>query len=107
MNKLKRPPNGRPDNRFLERDQLERELVTKDKQTLITDCLKIFDVNTLMFEQAETAKAYIKDLEDQLNQANKRILFLECRTVWQVINTRLEKAIEKIRKRKEINYPTP
>jgi len=69
MNKLKRPPNGRPDNRFLERDQLERELVTKDKQTLITDCLKIFDVNTLMFEQAETAKAYIKDLEDQLNQA--------------------------------------
>lgn len=29
----------------MEREDLERELVTKDKQSVITDCLNLFDVN--------------------------------------------------------------
>jgi phage shock protein A len=110
MNKLKRatPINGKPDNRFLERDVLERELVRKDKQALITDCLKIFDTNTMIFEQVETLKAQVKDLEARLDIKRARIYLLEKRTVWQVVNTRLQKRIEKMKSRRDqTNYPTP
>lgn len=107
MNKLKRPPNGRPDNRFLERGTLERELVRKDKQALITDCLKIFDVNTLMFEQSETAKQHIAVLESTILAREMEIERLKARSFWAIINERLEVRIKKIRQRRETNYPTP
>jgi hypothetical protein len=102
MNRLKKvkPTNGTPDNRFLKRDDLERELVRHDKQALITDCLKIFDTNTIMFEQIETLKAQVKDLEARLDIKRARIYLLEKRTVWQVINTRLQKRIEKMKSRR-------
>jgi hypothetical protein len=110
MNKLKRvkPINGKPDNRFLERDDLERELVRQDKQTLITDCLKIFDTNTMLFEQVEALKASLDhsvkntfDREDEINR-------LKARTLWQVLNERIAWRIEKMKKRRgQTNYPTP
>lgn len=109
MTKLIRPKNnGTPDNRFLERDTLERELVRRDKQALIGDCLKIFDTNTILFEQIETAKAQLKDWENHFNVATREIDRLKARTLWAILNERIAWRIEKIRKRRtETNYPTP
>jgi regulator of replication initiation timing len=99
MNRLKKvKPNQRDAGQpVFERDDLERELVRHDKQALITDCLKIFDTNTMIFEQVETLKAQVKDLEARLDIKRARIYLLEKRTVWQVVNTRLQKRIEKMK----------
>ena len=108
MNKLKRvkPTNGTPDNRFLERDDLERELVRQDKQTLITDCLKIFDTNTIMFEQNETFKAQVLDLEQRIKEHQDEIERLRGRSLWAILNGRIAWRIEKMRnRRKATNYP--
>jgi len=109
MNKLKRvKTNGQPDNRFLERGDLERELVVKDKQTLITDCLKIFDTNTILFEQIETAKAHIVDLQSEKEMAAVEINRLKARSLWAILNERIAWRIDKMKKRRtETNYPTP
>jgi len=96
------------DPRFLERDELERELVLRDRQALITDCLKIFDTNTMMFEQIESLKGDNKLLNDLLKGLGKEIDRLKARTLWSILNERIAWRIEKIRKRRtETNYPTP
>ena len=94
------------DPRFLERDELERELVLRDKQALITDCLKIFDTNTMLFEQVEAAKSELKLLKVENVDQRNRIDELRQRQWWQLINDRLAWKIEKIRSRKaSFNYP--
>lgn len=106
--KLIRPTNGVPDNRYLERDELERELTRHNRQTLIDDCLKIFDTNTILFEQVERLKEEKKALTLDAVEAIKERRRLERRTLWQILNERIAWRIEKIRKRRtETNYPTP
>lgn len=96
------------DPRFLERDELERELVVKNKQALISDCLKIFDTNTMIFEQIETAKGNTKVLDDLIRKLGKEIDRLKARTLWAILNERIAWRIEKMKKRRtETNYPTP
>jgi len=109
MSKLKRvKTNGQPDNRFLERHDLERELVVKDKQTLITDCLKIFDTNTILFEQIETAKMHMDNLGQDIVDLKKEIERLKARSLWAILNERIAWRIDKMKKRRtETNYPTP
>ena len=110
MNKLKRvkPTNGQPDNRFLQRDDLERELVRRDKQALITDCLKIFDTNTMIFEQVETFKTQVFELEQRIKEHQTEVERLRERSLWQVLNERIAWRIEKMKKRRgQTNYPTP
>ena len=110
MNRLKKvkPTNGTPDNRFLQRDDLERELVRHDKQALITDCLKIFDTNTIMFEQIETLKAQMEAVEIHRAELKIECNRLAARTLWQVLNERIAWRIEKMKSRRgQTNYPTP
>jgi len=109
MSKLKRvKTNGQPDNRFLERHDLERELVVKDKQTLITDCLKIFDTNTIIFEQVETFKTQVFELEQRIKEHQGEVERLKARSLWAVLNERIAWRIDKMKKRRtETNYPTP
>jgi len=109
MSKLKRvKTNGQPDNRFLERGDLERELVVKDKQTLITDCLKIFDTNTMLFEQLQALKEAGKEAAKAAEAFGVEIERLKARTFWAIINERIQWRIDKIRQRRtQTNYPTP
>lgn len=94
------------DPRFLERDDLERELVRRNKQSLIDDCLKIFDTNTMLFEQIETQKARTAQLEDEKGKLIIQVDMLRQRKWWQLINDRLMWQIEKMRKRRStVNYP--
>ena len=94
------------DPRFLERDELERELVLRDKQALIGDCLKIFDTNTMLFEQIEAAKVELKQLKSDKQELSDLIDVYKQRKWWQLINDRLAWKIEKIRKRRlSVNYP--
>ena len=95
------------DPRFLQRDELERELVTRDKQALIGDCLKIFDTNTMLFEQLEAAKTGLIVLKGANEKFEVKVNRLRQRKWWQLIYDRLAWKIEKIRKRKaSFNYPT-
>ncbi|GAH07839.1 unnamed protein product [marine sediment metagenome] len=109
MAKLQRvKQDGTPDNRYLERDELERELVRKDKQALISDALKIFDTNTMLFEQVEAAKGNNKILDKMLRDLGKEIDRLKARTLWSILNERIQWRINKMRKRRtETNYSTP
>ena len=109
MSKLKRvKTNGQPDNRFLERHDLERELVVKDKQTLITDCLKIFDTNTIIFEQAEQLKKDVINATLEMDRLECEIERLKARSLWAILNERIAWRIDKMKKRRtETNYPTP
>lgn len=94
------------DPRFLKRDELERELVMQDKQSLITNCLKIFDTNTMLFEQVEHSKVVIKQAVVTAKILNEEINQLRQRKWWQLINDRLAWKIEKKReRRKSFNYP--
>ena len=96
------------DPRFLERDELELELVRQDKQKLITNCLKIFDTNTMLFEQIETAKGNNEELKKMAVELGKEIDRLRGRTLWEILNERISLKIEYMRKRRtEVNYPTP
>jgi len=109
MGKLKRvKKDGTPDNRFLERDELELELVRKDKQALINDCLKIFDTNTMLFEQVEAAKGNNDILDKMIRKLGTEIDRLKARTLWSILNERIQWRITKMRKRRtETNYSTP
>lgn len=94
------------DPRYLDRGKLERELVLRDKQALIGDCLKIFDTNTVMFEQMEILKAEAIDAAAAIRGFKVEIDRLNARSLWQVLNERIARRIEKIRKRKaSFNYP--
>lgn len=98
MPKLKRvKANGTPDNRFLERDELERELVMHNRQVLIDDCLKIFDTNTILFEQVEVLKGQKKQLTLDAVDAIKERRRLEARTLWSILNERIAGRIDAIR----------
>lgn len=94
------------DPRFLKRDELERELVMRDKQALITDCLKIFDTNTMLFEQIEAAKLHLIILKGENKKLESEADRLRQRKWWQFIFDRLAWKIEKMReRRKSFNYP--
>ncbi len=94
------------DPRYLERDELERELVRRDKQSLISDCLKIFDTNTMLFEQIETEKGRSADLEAEKRALSVEVERLAARTLWAILNERIERRIAKIRnRRKSFNSP--
>lgn len=94
------------DPRFLKRDDLERELVMRDKQALIGDCLKIFDTNTMLFEQVETEKGRTVTLKDEVLKLVTEIDRLTDRSVVSVIFAMIGNRIDRIRnRRKSFNYP--
>jgi hypothetical protein len=97
---------AKKDPRFLERDELERELVRRDKQSLISDCLKIFDTNTMLFEQVEQLKGERNDARAETQALKTEVERLKARTLWSILNERIQWRIEKIRsRRKSFNAP--
>ena len=107
MNNKKSMTNKNGDPRFLERDTLERELVRRDKQALITDCLKIFDTNTMLFHQIEAHKERLTQLEAENRTLSVEVERLVARTLWVILNERIKFRIDKIRnRRKSFNSPT-
>lgn len=104
--KLKSPKvNGKPDNRFLDREVLERELVCRDKQALISDCLKIFDTNTLLFEQVRELTAQGLEDKARINGFKKEIERLNARSLWAILNERIQWRIDRM-KAKRTKTPT-
>lgn len=104
MNKIKRvKTNGTPDNRFLERDVLERELIRRDKQSLVSDCLKIFDTNTMIFEQVEAFKTKVNELERRIKEHQTEVERLKGRTLWAILNERIQWRIDRMKERRTQN----
>ena len=95
------------DPRFLKRDELERELVGRDKQALISDCLKIFDTNTMLFEQIQESKIIEKQLKAAIDLLTAEVKRLNARTLWEILNERIQGRIENIRSRRTQVIPTP
>jgi len=90
----------------LNRDELEREIVNYDKQKLITECLKLFDSNVGLVDRIEQLRGVNMELLKQRVAYKEEADQLRIRTLWQVLNQRIELRIEKIRKRRlSFNYP--
>jgi len=84
----------------LERDELEREIVTYDKQKLITEVLKIWEVNVRLAGELDRSRtAGIRAME-KIAEHRNRIDELERMTLWQKINQRLEYKIERMKARR-------
>jgi hypothetical protein len=88
----------------LNRDELEREIVRYDKQKLITECLKIFDVNVKLAEELATHKRVGIAAIEKAVDARKETDRLAARTIWQIINERLEYRIKKIRTKRDKTF---
>lgn len=82
------------------RDEIERSIVSYDKQKLITEVLKVYDVNVRLADELVTARNVGIETTEKLNAAKKRINELETMTIWQKINQRLEFKISKIKARR-------
>lgn len=82
------------------RDEIERSIVSYDKQKLITEVLKVYDVNVRLADELVTARNVGIETTEKLNAAKKRINELETMTIWQKINQRLEFKITKIKTRR-------
>ena len=52
----------------MDREELERDLVLKDKQTLISDCLRLFDTNAELVTIGEHQVDKIRELEDKIRE---------------------------------------
>jgi hypothetical protein len=73
----------------LKRDDLERELVRKDKQAVITDCLKIFDFNTIMYHTKLDNEKQILELVQDKKGLEMQIEVLEARSWFYMMLKRL------------------
>lgn len=90
----------------LNRDELEREIVNYDKQKLITECLKLFDSNVRLVDELQTSRDIATIWKNDITVLQLEVQRLNERTLWQVLNKRIEHRIDKIRKRKaSFNYP--
>jgi len=85
----------------MDREQLERELVRKDKQAVITDCLKIYDTNNkLLKEFADLQKEWLAQKEE-LKGKRAEIKRLRARKWYSILNTHIAQKLEAKRRRNE------
>jgi len=84
----------------LTKDELEREICVYDKQKLISYCLKLFETNQrlvetnrALYEAGEMNKRFAKDYKKEADR-------LKGRTLWQVLNERIEIRINRIKSRR-------
>jgi hypothetical protein len=73
----------------LTREELERELVMFDKQTVITQCLKLFDTNTNLVLQIEAYQNRIKEMEEMVEGLVAKNKELKQRTWFQMLRKRI------------------
>jgi hypothetical protein len=52
----------------MDRDELERDLVKRDKQSLISDCLRLFDTNAELVTIGEHQIKKILELENKIKE---------------------------------------
>jgi len=110
MNTMNKAVNDKKeaDPRFLERDELERDLVRRDKQALISDALKIFDSNTILFEKNIAYRHELDVIDKDKTALVVEVERLKARKFWAILNERIQWRIDKIRQRRtQTNYPTP
>jgi hypothetical protein len=83
-----------------QRETFERELLKRDKQSIITYSLKTFDKLEMVDKERtilnDKNKGYLKQIQTQAAEINR----LNSRTLWQVINERLQIRIDAIRARR-------
>jgi predicted Zn-dependent peptidase len=90
-----------------QRDNIERELVRHDKQKLITQCLKLYDSNVRLADELARLNVVGVEAMKSVNQFKAEVRRLTERTMWQIINERIQFRIDKIRsRRKSFNSPT-
>ena len=77
------------------REEIERELVRYDKQKLITECLKMFDSNMGLADQVKTLRDKLGEAQIAEGTARKAEKRYDEMTVWQFINQKLSRAVER------------
>lgn len=59
------------------REELERDLVTRDKQSLISDCLKIYETNLSLVDVNRQQALRIEDQKEQILVLEGKLTLLE------------------------------
>ena len=85
----------------LSREELERDLVRRDKQALISDALKLFDSNKTLQGIIEGQVERIRILEAEKATLSVEVERLDSRRWVQVLNEHIKKKIERIRGRRK------
>ena len=86
----------------LKRDDLERELVRQDKQKLITQCLKLFDSNSMLASIIDGQVEKIRILEAEKTTLRVENDRLDARRWVAVLNESIRKRVVRIRNRNEL-----
>ena len=81
----------------MNRETLERELVTFDKQKVITQCMKLFDSNAGLVNETIRLKGLIDEVIILKAEHMNEVKRLNKRTLWQVLNERIQARIDSIR----------
>ena len=85
----------------LSREELERDLVRRDKQALISDALKLFDSNKVLQGIIEGQVEKIRILEAEKTTLSVEVERLDSRRWVQVLNEHIKSKIERIRGRRK------
>ena len=80
-----------------ERYELEKSLVKRDRQALISDCMKCYDTIESLTIQIDSYKERLKVVEEEGKINADEVFRLRTRTIWQVLNERIEGRIDAIR----------
>ena len=59
------------------REELEKDLVVRDKQSLISDALKIYDTNLMLVDTNRQQALRISDQEEQIEALEAKLTLLE------------------------------
>lgn len=82
------------------REEIERELVRMDKQTLITECLKVYDDHTRIVLEMSATRAALDATDKANRELVDEIRVLERRTWIAVLNDTIRDAVTR---KKDIN----
>ena len=64
-------------NESLARDELERDLTLRDKQSLISDCLRLWDTNKMVMDLNAQQAARIAEQDDEVTRLRRKLSFYE------------------------------
>lgn len=71
------------------RDDIERELVVKDKQALISHCLKLYDTNLNLVKKLKEAQHTIRARESRILDLEMQVHYLKKRKAIDIILEKL------------------
>jgi hypothetical protein len=89
---------------MLKRDDLERDLVGRDKQSLISDCLRLFDSNLRLKEIIDQQDHKIDIARKEAERYRQAFEKQKTKTWVQVLNQTIEEKLKKLKRKNLLTH---